>query len=56
MSAPAGGDRVNQILRDCPRCKVELVEDSRFCHACGVSIEAAVSGEFETYNVDRFFN
>lgn len=50
MGAPVteGRDR-------CPRCDVSLAEDARYCHSCGVSIVAAFSGEFETYDLDRFF-
>ena len=40
----------------CPRCNAQLTEDARYCHACGVSITSAASGEWELYDLDRFFN
>jgi PAS domain S-box-containing protein len=39
----------------CPRCNACLVPDAKYCHACGVSLTAAVSGEYELYDVGRFF-
>jgi PAS domain S-box-containing protein len=33
-----------------------LVPHAHFCHSCGVSLTAAVTGEFELYDVERFFN
>jgi len=40
----------------CARCATKLVERANYCHACGVSLEAAVTGEYELYDLDRFFN
>ena len=45
-----------RILENCPRCDTTLVADARYCHFCGVSLTAAVSGEYELYDVERFFN
>jgi PAS domain S-box-containing protein len=39
----------------CKRCRTPLVEEARYCHACGVGIVDAVTGEFELYDLDRFF-
>jgi PAS domain S-box-containing protein len=35
---------------------MNLVQDAHYCHACGVSLTAAVTGEYMLYDVDRFFN
>jgi PAS domain S-box-containing protein len=35
---------------------MRLVADAHFCHSCGVSLTAAVTGEYELYDVERFFN
>ena len=43
-------------MENCPRCDAKLVPDARYCHACGVSLTAAVSGEYELFDVERFFN
>jgi PAS domain S-box-containing protein len=43
-------------LENCPRCNAELVPDANYCHACGVSLTAAISGEYELFDVERFFN
>jgi diguanylate cyclase (GGDEF)-like protein/PAS domain S-box-containing protein len=32
------------------------VVDAIYCHACGVALVAAATGEFEVYDVERFFN
>jgi diguanylate cyclase (GGDEF)-like protein len=40
----------------CLRCQVSLAEDARYCHACGVAVTAAASGEYALYDLDRFFN
>lgn len=40
----------------CLRCSASLVPDAVFCHACGVAVAAAATGEFEVYDLDRFFN
>ena len=40
----------------CPRCKASLADDANYCRVCGVSLEAAVTGEYELYDLDRFFN
>jgi len=29
---------------------------ARYCHACGVAVAAGATGEFELYDLDRFFN
>jgi PAS domain S-box-containing protein len=39
----------------CQRCKTDLVANARFCHACGVGVVDAVTGEFELYDLNRFF-
>lgn len=41
---------------ECPRCRTRLVEGARYCHACGVGIVAAASGEFAVFDLDRFFD
>lgn len=46
---------MSDARRACPRCKTPLVSDAQYCHACGVSVVAAVSGEYELYDLDRFF-
>ncbi len=43
-------------MEDCPRCAAKLAPDARYCHSCGVSLTAAVTGEYELYDVERFFN
>ena len=43
-------------MENCPRCDAKLVPHARYCHACGVSLTAAVSGEYELFDVERFFN
>ena len=43
-------------MDECPRCDAKLPPDARYCHSCGVSLTAAVSGEYELYDVERFFN
>lgn len=40
----------------CRRCSAPLVDDAIYCHVCGVAIVAAATGEFEVYDVERFFN
>ena len=40
----------------CLRCAASLVPDAGFCHACGVAVAAAATGEYEVYDLDRFFN
>jgi len=40
----------------CPRCRTRVVHDANYCHACGVSLTAAVTGEYELYDVERFFH
>jgi diguanylate cyclase (GGDEF)-like protein/PAS domain S-box-containing protein len=46
---------VTEARDRCPRCEVPFAADARYCHACGVSIVAAISGEFETFDLERFF-
>ncbi len=41
---------------NCLRCAASLVPDAVFCHSCGVAVAAAATGEFEVYDLDRFFN
>ncbi len=41
---------------NCLRCAASLVPDAVFCHACGVAVAAAATGEYEVYDLDRFFN
>jgi len=43
-------------VTDCPRCGTRLAPDACYCHSCGVSLTAAVSGEYPLYDVERFFN
>jgi PAS domain S-box-containing protein len=33
-----------------------IVANAHYCHTCGVSLTAAVSGEYKLYDVERFFN
>jgi len=40
----------------CRRCTTPLVPDALYCHACGVAVAAAATGEFEIYDLERFFN
>jgi PAS domain S-box-containing protein len=40
----------------CGRCGTALVHGANYCHICGVSVEAAVTGEYELYDLDRFFH
>lgn len=42
-------------MDQCPRCKTPLAEDANYCHHCGVSLTAAVTGEYELFDVERFF-
>ena len=39
----------------CLRCQSPLVEGAPYCHACGVARTAAASGEYEIYDLERFF-
>ncbi len=39
----------------CERCQTALVDGARYCHACGVEVTAAFSGEYQLYDVGRFF-
>lgn len=41
---------------NCLRCAASLVPDAVFCHTCGVAVAAAATGEYEVYDLDRFFN
>ncbi len=43
-------------MEQCPRCHMRLVQDAHYCHACGVSLTAAITGEYALYDVERFFN
>ncbi len=40
---------------DCGRCAAPLVAGANYCHACGVSVTASVTGEYEIFDLDRFF-
>ena len=54
---PADPCSIDGVMSDrCARCQTRLVTDARYCHACGVSLTAAVTGEYEIYDVERFFN
>jgi len=44
------------MVDQCPRCHARLVPEAKYCHSCGVSLTAAVTGEYELYDVERFFN
>jgi len=46
---------VSDVRDACPRCSTPLADEAQYCHACGVSVVAAVSGEYELYDLDRFF-
>jgi diguanylate cyclase (GGDEF)-like protein/PAS domain S-box-containing protein len=39
----------------CLRCQTPLVDGAPYCHACGVAQTAAATGEFEAFDLDRFF-
>ena len=41
---------------NCQRCSAPLVPDATYCHTCGVAVVAAATGEYEVYDLDRFFN
>jgi len=41
--------------RACRRCETPLVDDAKYCHACGDAVASAASGEFTLYDLDRFF-
>jgi PAS domain S-box-containing protein len=40
----------------CLRCEAPLTEGARYCHACGVSVSEAATGEYSRYDLERFFN
>jgi diguanylate cyclase (GGDEF)-like protein/PAS domain S-box-containing protein len=40
----------------CLRCATPLVPDALYCHSCGVAVAAAATGEYPTFDVERFFN
>ena len=40
----------------CRRCEAALPEGAVYCPACGVGVVAAHTGEYDVYDVDRFFN
>ena len=40
----------------CLRCAASLVPGAVYCHTCGVAVAAAATGEYEVYDLDRFFN
>lgn len=46
---------MSQTDEYCRRCRAPLPAGARYCPACGVGITAAVTGEYEIYDVDRFF-
>ena len=39
----------------CLRCETPLVEGASYCHACGVGVIAAATGEYATFDLERFF-
>lgn len=40
----------------CSRCSASLPADAIYCPRCGVAVTAAATGEFEVYDLERFFN
>jgi diguanylate cyclase (GGDEF)-like protein/PAS domain S-box-containing protein len=40
----------------CLRCRAPLVEGAHFCHTCGVARAAAITGEYQLYDFERFFS
>ena len=40
----------------CRRCAAPLPPDATYCPACGVAVAAAATGEYEVYDLERFFN
>ncbi|HSR16019.1 MAG TPA: diguanylate cyclase [Gemmatimonadales bacterium] len=40
----------------CRRCSAALQPDAIYCHVCGVAVAAAATGEYEIYDLERFFN
>jgi diguanylate cyclase (GGDEF)-like protein/PAS domain S-box-containing protein len=40
----------------CRRCSASLPPDALYCPACGVAVVAAATGEYEIYDLERFFN
>lgn len=47
---------MTDATNSCRRCGTTNPESANYCHRCGVSLTAAVSGEYELYDLDRFFN
>lgn len=42
--------------RSCPRCHTAVPDGARYCQACGVELTSAASGEFQLYDLERFFS
>ena len=40
----------------CRRCSAPLPPEATYCPACGVAVVAAATGEYEVYDLERFFN
>ena len=40
----------------CLRCQAPLAVGAHYCHLCGVSVIEAATGEYATFDLDRFFN
>lgn len=47
---------MTKATNPCRRCGTAVPESANYCQQCGVSVTAAVSGEYELYDLDRFFN
>lgn len=43
-------------MASCLRCGESLAPEARYCSACGVSVALAATGEFPTFDFERFFN
>jgi hypothetical protein len=48
--------RTRDSRGSCLRCQAPLVEGARYCPQCGVSVSEAATGEYTSYDLDRFFN
>ena len=42
--------------QSCRRCSASLVPETVYCPICGVAVAAAATGEWEVYDLERFFN
>lgn len=46
---------MNRTADSCLRCQTPLVEGAPYCHSCGIARTAAATGEYPTYDFERFF-